>query len=72
MITDLTLQKLAFQYAGYDNLISAIHYNFTHPTKGKFTATMPDKYSKVEIDSMDFSVNLVFENLHELKEWIQL
>ena len=71
MITDFTLRKLAFEYAGYDSLLNGIHYNFTHPTKGKFTALMPDKYSKIELDSLDYTINVVFTSLNDLKDWIK-
>ncbi|WP_408031868.1 hypothetical protein [Tenacibaculum xiamenense] len=70
MITDLTLTKLSFKNAGYDSFLNAIHYNFIHPTKGKFIAVMPDKYSEVQVDSVDYTINLVFSNLQDLKEWI--
>ncbi|CAM1348848.1 MULTISPECIES: hypothetical protein [Tenacibaculum] len=70
MITDFTLKKLSFEYVAYDTLLSGIHYNFNHPTKGAFTALMPDKYSKIEIDSVDLSVNLIFNDINDLKEWV--
>ncbi len=71
MITDFTLKNLSFEYVAYDKLLNGIHYNYLHPTKGEFIALMPDKDSKIEIDSVDYTVNLVFDSLSELKKWIE-
>ncbi|SEC84977.1 hypothetical protein SAMN04489761_3765 [Tenacibaculum sp. MAR_2009_124] len=70
MITDLTLKKLSFENIGYDSFLNAMHYNFTHPTKGKFIAVMANRYSEIHIDSVDYSINLIFKNIQDLKEWI--
>lgn len=70
MITDFILKKLSFEYVTYDRLLSGIHYNFNHPTKGKFTALLRDKHTNVEIDSIDLSINLIFNSIHDLEEWI--
>ncbi len=70
MITDLTLRRLSFENIGYDSFLNAMHYNFKHPTKGKFIAVMSDRYSEVYIDSVDNSINLVFKNIQDLKDWI--
>ena len=70
MITNVTLQKLAFEHKEYDTLLNGTYYNFTHPSKGKFIAMMPDKGTKIQLDSLDLSINLVFYTLEELIDWI--
>jgi len=70
MITDFILKKINFKYISYDRLLNGIHYSFMHPTKGKFKALLSDKYSLIQIDSIDYNTNLTFNCISDLIDWI--
>ncbi|CAL2090969.1 hypothetical protein [Tenacibaculum sp. 190524A02b] len=71
MITDFILKKdFNFKYLSYDKLLNGIHYSFVHPTKGSFIALLPDKYSLLQIDSIDYNTNLTFKCINDLIDWV--